>query len=72
MTVSGNDVMTGGRYIDSYERRHGQWKIGSRTFVADWNTTHPSTLQLDGFYEALKTRGSFGRSDPIYAHWGSL
>jgi hypothetical protein len=72
MTVGGNDVMTGGRYIDSYERRHGQWKIGSRTFVADWNTTHPSTLQLDGFYEALKTRGSFGRSDPIYAHWGSL
>ena len=72
MTAAGNDVMTGGRYIDSNERRGAQRKISNRTFVADWNTTHPSTLQLDGMYEPLKTRGSFGRNDPVYAHWASL
>jgi SnoaL-like domain len=72
MTMGGNDVMTGGRYIDSYERRNRTWKIKSRSFVSDWNTTHPTTLQKDGFYEALKNWGSFGKGDPVYAHWESL
>jgi SnoaL-like domain len=72
MCAGGQDVMTGGRYIDSYERRGGVWKIKNRTFVADWNTTHPASLALDGMYEPLKTRGSFGKGDPVYAHWASL
>jgi SnoaL-like domain len=72
MCAGGQDVMTGGRYIDSYERRSGVWKIKSRTFVADWNTSHPKSLELDGMYEPLKTRGSFGKGDPVYAHWASL
>ncbi len=72
MCVGGADVMTGGRYIDRYERRGGVWKIASRTFVADWNTSHPKSMELDGMYEALKTRGSFGKGDPVYAHWASL
>jgi SnoaL-like domain len=72
MCAGGQDVMTGGRYIDSYERRGGVWKIASRTFVADWNTSHPKSLELDGMYEPLKTRGSFGTGDPVYAHWARL
>jgi len=71
-SANGEDVMTGGRYIDSYERRGGVWKIAARTFVADWNTAHPASMQLDGMYEALKTRGCFGKDDPVYAHWASL
>jgi uncharacterized protein (TIGR02246 family) len=72
LSAGGQDVMTGGRYIDSYVRREGVWKIHARTFVADWNTSHPKSMELDGMYEALKNRGSFGKSDPIYAHWASL
>ena len=72
MTAGGQDVMTGGRYIDSYERRDGAWKIKTRTFVSDWNTSHPTTLQKDGYYEALKNRGRWGKSDPVYAHWASV
>jgi SnoaL-like domain len=72
MCAGGQDIMTGGRYIDSYERRGAVWKIKSRTFVADWNTSHPKSLELDGMYEPLKTRGSFGVGDPVYAHWASL
>ena len=72
MTKDGQDVMTGGRYLDHYERRDGVWKIKSRTFVTDWNTSHPTTLQKDGFYDALKNWGSFGKGDPVYAHWASL
>jgi hypothetical protein len=72
MCAAGQDVMTGGRYIDSYERRDGVWKIKARTFVADWNTSHPKSLELDGIYEPLKTRGSFGTGDPVYTHMASL
>lgn len=72
LTQDGNDVMTGGRYIDSYERRQGIWKIRNRTFVLDWTTTHPTTRGNDGFYDGLKNRGSFGKGDPVYAHWASL
>lgn len=72
MSTGGQDIMTGGRYIDNYERRHGVWKIKSRTFVADWNSSHPKSMELDGMYELLKTRGSFGTTDPVYKHWANL
>lgn len=72
LSAGGQDVMTGGRYLDRYERRGGVWKIASRTFIADWNTAHPVSMALDGMYEPLKTRGAFGQDDPVYAHWASL
>jgi ketosteroid isomerase-like protein len=68
----GNDVQTGGRYVDSYERRGGIWKIASRCFVCDWTATHPTTFEPEGFYAGLITRGCFGPGDPVYAHWQSL
>jgi SnoaL-like domain len=71
-TANGQDTMTGGRYIDSYERRGGVWKILSRTFVLDWTSTHPTTNEKAGFYEALKHRGCYGKSDPVYAHWETI
>ncbi|MEZ5736079.1 MAG: nuclear transport factor 2 family protein [Novosphingobium sp.] len=72
MRAEGADTLTGGRYVDSYERRGGEWRIKSRTFVADWTSTHPTTFESGGFYEALTTRGCFGRTDPVYALWESL
>jgi len=69
MRAGGNDSLTGGRYIDSYERRDGVWKIASRTFVSDWTSAQPTSFETGGFYEALTTRGCFGKSDPVYAHW---
>ncbi len=69
MTVT--EVLTGGRYIDRYVKRGGKWLILSRTFVADWSHSHPSTMERDGFYEALTNRGCFGTTDPVYAHWAA-
>lgn len=63
------ETLTGGRYIDSYERRSGVWKFRARTFVCDWTSTHPVTFETAGYYETLTTRGCFGKSDPIYEHW---
>jgi hypothetical protein len=71
-SAGGQDTMTGGRYIDSYERRGGIWKIASRTFVLDWTSTHPTTLEKAGFYAGLSTRGCYGKMDPVYAHWATL
>jgi len=72
MCSDGNDIMTGGRYIDRYVRRDGIWKIMERTFVMDWNRTDPTTMQLDGMYEGLEQRGRWGKDDPVYALWSSI
>lgn len=68
VTAGGSDIMTGGRYIDSYERRAGVWKFKSRDFVMDWSTTHPASFASGGMYAGLQT-GRFGREDPVYAFW---
>ena len=65
MTAGGQDVMTGGRYLDKYERQDGSWKIKSRIFVVDWNKTSPTTLNLEG----MANRGCWGRADRVYALW---
>ncbi|RME65983.1 MAG: nuclear transport factor 2 family protein [Alphaproteobacteria bacterium] len=65
------DVLTGGRYIDKFERRNGAWKISSRSFVTDWTIDHPSTAQWgEGMYETLTLTGKKSKDDPVYAHWG--
>jgi hypothetical protein len=69
VTAGGNDVISGGRYIDTYERRKGVWKFASRTWVSDWTMTLPTTHQTDGMFESLKTRGCYGKDDPIYRFW---
>lgn len=69
-TVGGKETLTGGRYVDSYERRNGVWKISSRTFVMDWTSTGPSTHETAGFYEGLSNIGRFGKEDPVYRFWG--
>ena len=68
----GFSTLTGGRYVDRYERRGGEWRIASRTFICDWNSKEPTSFEAGGFYAALTTRGSFGAADPVHAHWASL
>ena len=63
------DVMTGGRYIDRYERRNGEWKISHRTFVMDWTTSADSKdLMGLGMFEDM-VKGERGKGDPVYAFW---
>lgn len=64
----GKDTLTGGRYIDRFERREGRWAIAERTFVLDWARTEPSTRDMaGGMYGALDLHGSRGKADPSYA-----
>jgi hypothetical protein len=68
-TAGGKDTLIGGRYIDSYQRRDGVWKIKARAFVVDWTNTQPTSYETGGMYAALTTRGCYGKSDPVYAFW---
>ncbi|RYD60057.1 MAG: nuclear transport factor 2 family protein [Sphingomonadales bacterium] len=62
------DTLTGGRYVDRFERREGRWAIAERTFVLDWTRSEPSTRQMaGGLYGALDLHGARGAADPVYA-----
>ena len=45
--------VVGGRYLDRFERRDGQWKIAHRLYVMDWNINGASTAEWQ--------HGLFGR-----------
>lgn len=61
--AGGHDVITGGRYIDAYERRDGRWKIKSRVFVQDWARGQAVTDPGNAPFAT----GKWGKSDPVYA-----
>ena len=35
-TIAGD--MIGGRYLDEWERRDGEWRISARTYIVDWKS----------------------------------
>jgi hypothetical protein len=40
-----HDIMLGGRYLDRFERRDGEWRIAQRTMLYDW--THDFGVAAD-------------------------
>ncbi len=63
---------SGGRHVDRYTRRDGQWKILERVFVMDFNINQPSTAIFgEGPYEQLTLRGGFKPDDPVFGFWES-
>lgn len=61
------DRVTGGRYLDRFERRNGIWKIAHKSYVHDWNMNHPgSAIWNQGMYAQFTTRGNRSKDDPAY------
>lgn len=57
----------GGRYVDRFEKRGGEWKIAHRQVVMDWNQNEISSAILDeGMFRTLDLRGVRGPSDPVF------
>ena len=54
-------TLTGGRYLDRFERREGSWKLSERRFVQDWATPLPGT--------GSEAPGGFMPGDPSTAFW---
>ena len=69
---SGTDVdtFTGGRLIDRFERRDGDWKISHRRTILDWNRDTKSAegwcLGLFDFSNPGALQGRKDSSDPSY------
>ena len=66
-------MIAAGRYLDTFERRDGTWKISHRHAIYDWNSTVPSTDNWDrddpdnpGVY------GIRGTDDASYPHLQSV
>lgn len=62
MTLDGEekDMIFGGRYIDEYARREGEWRILKRREIADWTRTDPAAdafLKLEPAYHRPGRRG---------------
>lgn len=57
----------GGRYIDRFEKRDGQWKISERRITNEWSRCGPVTSVLtEGQLVHYNLPGARDRSDPIY------
>jgi len=67
---SGEVEMVGGRYVDSFERRQGEWRIASRLVLLDWQCVADGT----GMSERLSRshRGTRSADDPSYGLSPSL
>ncbi len=60
------DFVVGLRYVDDFERRHGEWRIAGRVCVFDWSRTDP--LQPGNWAPAASaTLGQRDRSDAVFA-----
>ncbi len=64
------ELVVGGRYLDTLEKREGRWQIAERLYVMDWNRTVPATMALEGgLFDGLQRRGARGADDPSSAWW---
>ena len=56
--------VAGGRYIDRFERRSGEWRIADRVFVWEWSSSlDPKGSLIDG---DIFTQGQRSREDLSY------
>ncbi len=61
------EMTVGGRYLDTLERRAGEWRIVERLYVMDWNRQGPATMRVEGgLYDVLQRRGGRRPDDPLY------
>ncbi len=65
-TASGHeDLLQGGRYLDRFQARSGEWRILDRVYVLDWTKHGNSPDQWDDpRYAVFKFRGGRRAEDP--------
>ena len=62
-----HDYYCGGRYIDLFERRDGEWKILRRKITNEWNDIRPSRrITSEGAVADFNLPGRRDRQDPVY------
>ncbi len=67
------DLLIGGRYLDQYQKREGQWKFSKRAVLADWATVNqPSQVDLEHPLIEGSHIGCPGQADPSYSFFRLL
>jgi hypothetical protein len=61
-------TLLGGRYLDRFERRQGEWRIANRKFLFDWSEGKPAEAQLDSGMNDNLGIGKRSREDASYKH----
>ena len=67
------DLLLCGRYVDRFERRHGEWRVAARVVTYDWMQSLPA--EPGGEVERFGVRQPIGArkpDDPWYALLASL
>jgi hypothetical protein len=59
------DVVFGGRYLDVFERRAGEWRIARRRLIMDYFQRQPAASDL-GVFGSLEVTGGHHPGDPLY------
>jgi hypothetical protein len=62
------EIVSRGRYVDTWSRRDGRWAIDHRTFVEDFTTTYQVTAMEPA--DAAQRSSRRDRDDPSYAALG--
>jgi hypothetical protein len=66
--AASDNLTTGFRFIDDFERREGAWRIARRVATTEWSrVSRPSD---DWAWPASFLTGARDGSDPVYAPWG--
>lgn len=60
------ELIAGGRYLDTFENRGGEWRILERIYVFDWSRTASSSHGIEGLFGQLTNRGARYPEDLYY------
>jgi len=53
MTAENELALSGGRYVDRFERRGGEWRISARKCLVEWGSANMSVPDLAPVYAAV-------------------
>ena len=65
-------MVAAGRYLDTFERRAGEWKVLRRHAVYDWNRTGASSDNFDRADPGPMAFGRADREDLSYAYFQAI
>lgn len=66
--ADGTNLLAGGRYLDRFQRRDGNWRIFVRNNLIEWSSVVPATaIPVDVADAAVNGLPARGPEDPSYA-----
>ena len=66
------DLVVGGRYLDRWEKRNGEWRLVDRIATADFQFKGKSTADWGGIFAGSTARGAAKPDDPLYRVWPAV